>query len=132
MILTQVKKGEFLSIERKWNPGDRITMSFDMPVNVIPGGISYPNDVAIQRGPQILAIDQGLNPEIASLNSVVLPKINNEILDAGAKLPTDWDWKEAYFINMKIKDVPQKVIMVPFSEAGQKNADIAVWIQYQP
>jgi len=120
-------KGSVLSIERKWNAGDKVSITFEMPLKVIPGGISYPNAIAIKRGPQVLAIDQGLNKQIASLNNVVFTT-NSPATDASAGLPADWDWKEAFYLDMKVNNIPEKVVMVPFSEAGQKTANIEVWI----
>jgi DUF1680 family protein len=122
------KKGHLLSINRKWNAEDHINISFDMPLQVIPGGISYPNSVAFKRGPQILAIDQGINPGLDTLNKVVYARVAAGLSDAKTALPADWDWKEAYSMEMKVNNKPQKIIMVPFSEAGQKSANIAVWI----
>jgi len=120
---------QFLSIERKWNAGDKVEITFDMPVQVIPGGISYPNAFAIKRGPQVLAIDQGLNKDMASLGNVVFTKISAPLTDANTALPADWNWKEAFYLDMKVNNILQKVIMVPFSEAGQKNANVEVWIE---
>jgi DUF1680 family protein len=121
------KTGEWLAISRKWKPGDRVSVQFDMPVKVLPGGASYPNSIAIKRGPQVLAIDKGLNPGIDSLGGVKFAN-NNRLADAGLALPGDWDWKEAFYLDAKVNDRPQKVIMVPFAEAGQKTAEVAVWI----
>jgi DUF1680 family protein len=121
------KKGETLGIDRKWSAGDHISITFDMPVQIIPGGKSYPNDVAIKRGPQVLAIDHGLNPQVGSLAKVVFDK-NNDLL-TGADVKTNgWDWKEAFYVDMKVNGKKEKVVMVPFSEAGQTTADIEVWI----
>jgi DUF1680 family protein len=122
------KKGRLLSISRKWNAGEHISISFDMPLQVIPGGVSYPNSVAFKRGPQILAIDQGINHGLTALNEVAYSGNTTGLADAKTTLPADWDWKEAYSIEMKVNNKPQKVIMVPFSEAGQKSANIEVWI----
>lgn len=122
------KKGHLLSINRKWNAGEHISISFDMPLQVIPGGVSYPNSVAFKRGPQILAVDQGLNPGLDTLNNVVYGGSAVSLANAKTMLPPDWGWKEAYSMEMKVNDKPQKVILVPFSEAGQKSANIAVWI----
>ena len=122
------KKGHLLSISRKWNAGEHISISFDMPLQVIHGGISYPNSVAFKRGPQVLAIDQGINPGLAALNKVVYGGSTVSLATAKTMLPPDWDWKEAYSMQMKVNNKPQKIIMVPFSEAGQKSANIAVWI----
>ena len=123
------KKGQLLTIRRKWQPGDHVRITFEMPVEVLPGGISYPNAVAIKRGPQVLAMDKGLNSGIDSLG-VVQVADSRELTDAGAALPADWDWREAFFLDAKVNNVPQKVVMVPFAEAGQKTAGIAVWITH--
>jgi len=98
-----------------------------MPLRVLPGGISYPNAVAFKRGPQVLAIDQSLNVGISSLNEINATK-NGTLIDSNASLPADWGWKEAYGMEMKVNDRSRKIVMVPFSEAGQKSANIAVWI----
>ncbi|ASU35026.1 glycoside hydrolase family 127 protein [Mucilaginibacter xinganensis] len=122
------KKGELLSISRKWKAGDHVAIAFDMPLQIIPGGISYPDAIAFKRGPQVLAIDQGLNPVLATLNQPIV--INEKLLvDKKESLPGNWDWKEAYSIDMRVNNKLQKVTLVPFSEAGQSSANIAVWIK---
>jgi len=49
------KAGEYLKIEREWKNGDTVEIAIDMTVRVVPGGKSYPDSVAIERGPQVLA-----------------------------------------------------------------------------
>jgi uncharacterized protein len=122
------EKGKLLSIERTWRPGDNIEISFKMPVEVIPGGLSYPNDVAIKRGPQVFAIDKLLNQGIDSLANVTCPKNTMVLTDEKAFVPANWGWKEAYSMRMNVNGTPQKVVMVPFSEAGQDASNITVWI----
>ncbi len=48
--------------------------------------------------------------------------------DADAALPADWDWKEAFYLDVQVNHVPQKVVLVPFAEAGQKTDPVEVWI----
>jgi DUF1680 family protein len=121
------KKGQLLTIKRKWKPGDHVAITFDMLVEVLPGGISYPNDIAIKRGPQVLALDKGLNTGIDSVNTVSYAN-NRSLTDATAALPADWGWKEAFYLDARVNDHPQKVVLVPFAEAGQKTAEVAVWL----
>ncbi|CAN5472934.1 glycoside hydrolase family 127 protein [soil metagenome] len=121
------KKGQLLGIERKWKPGDRVAIRFYMPLQVLHGGSSYPNEVAYKRGPQILAVDQGLNLGLPSFNEVLFAGYGNPV-EAIAKLPAAWGWKEAYTVDMKVSGVSKKVILVPFSEAGQQSGNVAVWI----
>ena len=119
--------GGIISVSRKWEKGDIARVTFGMPLQILSGGISYPNQVAFKKGPQIFAIDQGLNSQITSLNEVIYTK-NIDLEASNTTLPADWDWKQAYKLNVKINNVSQNVILVPFSEAGQKGTNIAVWV----
>ncbi len=123
------KKGSLLTIERKWSTGDQISITFGMPAQVIPGGLSYPNAVAIKRGPQVFAVDKGLNPGVDSLSHIKY--VNLDIFtDEQKSLPERWTWKEAYSLPMTVNGKSQKVILVPFAEAGQSASDIEVWIKH--
>lgn len=121
------RKGGMLAVKRRWKAGDRVKINFDMPVEVLPGGLSYPNAIAIKRGPQVLAIDKGLNAGIDSLSGVNFMG-SLRFSDADAALPADWDWKEAFYLDVQVNHVPQKVVLVPFAEAGQKTDPVEVWI----
>jgi len=123
----QGKKGELLTIRRSWNPGDRVEIQFDMPVELLAGGRSYPDAIAIKRGPQVLAIDKGLNPGIGSLKTVNFAN-DTALTNADAALPADWNWKEAFYMDAKVNNHSQKIVLVPFAEAGQQAAELAVWI----
>ena len=122
------KKGELLAIKRKWKAGDHAQITFDMPVEVLSGGISYPGAIALKRGPQVLAVDKGLNGDLADLNNITFAD-NRELTDGDAALPADWDWKEAFYLDAKVNNIPRKVVLVPFAEAGQKTAELEVWIR---
>ncbi|MCR8556417.1 glycoside hydrolase family 127 protein [Mucilaginibacter sp. BJC16-A38] len=124
------KNGQLLSVNRVWKPGDNVVVSFDMPLEVLPGGMSYPNAVAFKRGPQVLAIDQGLNKGLTSLKMVDYVNSTSQLSDTKSALPADWGWKEAYSLQMKVGYKTQSIILVPFSEAGQKSADIEVWVKH--
>jgi DUF1680 family protein len=121
------KNGQLLAVNRKWNPGDKVEITFDMPIQVLPGGVSYPNAIAIKRGPQVMAIDKSLNKEIGAINTVSFSNAK-ELQTANSALPADWDWPEAFSADMKINNIPEKVVLVPFAEAGQKSGDVEVWI----
>jgi DUF1680 family protein len=122
------EKGKFLTIARHWKPGDKITISFKMPLQILPGGLSYPNSIAIKRGPQIFAVDLGLNRAIASINDISYQP-QSALVDEKSVLPADWGWKQAYSLKMNVDGTPKKVTLVPFSEAGQDSSKIAVWIR---
>jgi len=122
--------GTLLRLSRTWKPGDKVEISFKMPVQVIPGGLSYPNAIAIKRGPQVFAIDQMLNPGIDSLAQVVYPTNAGILTNEKASVPANWGWKEAFSVPMNVNGKTQKVVVVPFSEAGQGSSPISVWIKH--
>jgi DUF1680 family protein len=128
-------KNGMLSIRRHWKKGDRVEVKMDIPVEVLPGGPTYPHSVAIKRGPQVLAFDRGLNADVDSAGAVQIADETRaahaavtSLADASAALPADWGWKEAFFLDAKIGDRPRRVVLVPFAEAGQMTGDVAVWI----
>lgn len=43
------KPDELIKISNTWKPVDQIAVTFEIPVNVLPGGKSYPDYVAIKR-----------------------------------------------------------------------------------
>jgi DUF1680 family protein len=121
--------GQLLAIRRSWKPGDRVSITMDIPVDILPGGISYPDAIAIQRGPQVLAVDKGLNPGIDT-TAPIRYAAGTPITDAKASLPADWGWKEAFYIDAKVGNTKKKIVVVPFAEAGQKAGPIEVWIKH--
>lgn len=135
------EKGALLRISRNWKPGDKIVVSFGIPVKILPGGLSYPGKIAFKRGPQVLAVDAALNPgldSLASLRGIVYTgsKISEKgswspvlLPDASDKVPADWGWKQAYAVTCLIHDKPREIVLVPFAEAGQKATPLEVWIR---
>jgi uncharacterized protein len=98
-----------LAIEHKWKDGDVVTIDMDMTVRAIPGGKSYPDAVAIQRGPQVLAAENSLNAEILSL-----PRTVSSVRPMPA--PAAWTGTQVYTVD--------GVTLVPFADA----VSMRVWI----
>lgn len=61
------KPGEYLVIDRTWSTQDRVEIDMDVTVNVEDDGKSYPDSVAIRRGPQYMALESFLNPDVRYL-----------------------------------------------------------------
>ena len=99
-----------------------------MPLQIIPGGLSYPDKIALKRGPQVLAIDRSLNAGTDSIGRISFISNNNVLAGAGNALPAEWAWKQAYSLTLQYENKPRKVVLVPFAEAGQSGSDVAVWI----
>ncbi|MBL0272967.1 MAG: glycoside hydrolase family 127 protein [Chitinophagaceae bacterium] len=121
---------QFVTINKSWKPGEKIMISFDMPVINIAGGKSYPSQMAFQRGPQILALDKSLNTENVNeliSNSKAGIVISSSILKNESKiLPGNWVGKQAYSVDILNKS--EKIVLVPFAEASQTGGDMSVWL----
>lgn len=127
--------GKTVTIERSWNPGDKIKVSFQMPVQILAGGKSYPGMIAFQRGPQVMAVDSSLNSEVLkniSLNrdeKIMIEK--PELKHNAGLLPGQWIGKQAYTVNVENKRTNiknQQLVLVPFADASQTGAAMKVWL----
>jgi len=94
------KPGSMLVIDRKWKSGDVVDIQMDMTVQVLPGGKSYPDAVAIQRGPQVLAAEESMNPQGVAWRLAELKP---------APAPAGWSGKQVYSAGA--------LTLVPFSDA---------------
>jgi hypothetical protein len=109
--------GQYLTIEREWKPGDQVKIKMDMTVRAVPGGSSYPNSVAIFRGPQLLALEQSVNNGLLDLQAAGPRHANVKLSDASAKLPSDWRGAQAYSLDGEIAGKPREITLVPFADA---------------
>ncbi|HEX8546228.1 MAG TPA: beta-L-arabinofuranosidase domain-containing protein, partial [Cytophagaceae bacterium] len=120
--------GNFLSVKRKWKPADVIIINLNIPTQIVSGGSSNPKQIAIKRGPQVLAIDLALNPYLTAISTVSCDTNHLILMDAKDLLPIQWSWKQAYSTELKVNGLVEKIILVPFAEAGQYATEIGVWI----
>ncbi len=124
------KPNEFVTITKTWKSGDQISVKFDMPIQEISGGKSYPNQIAFQRGPQILALDKSLNSEkvfdlLANSKENILIK-NPNAANESKILPKNWIGNQAYSVDLL--NINEKIYLVPFAEASQTEGDMRVWL----
>ncbi|MDP3312098.1 beta-L-arabinofuranosidase domain-containing protein [Lutibacter sp.] len=121
---------EMVTIHRNWKSGDKINVTFDMPIQTISGGKSYPNEIALQRGPQVLAFDSSLNSQninniiLNSKDNIKIGKLNFE--NKSEFLPKIWIGKQVY--SFAILNSKEKIKLVPFAEASQTGGDMRVWL----
>lgn len=124
------KPDSFVTISRDWKKENSITVSFDMPVEILPGGPTYTNRVAFKRGPQVMSLDQSLNPSFdIQTTSFRIPGVV-QFNKAEDKLPAYWQDKQAYSVNLKKVggNEMQPIVLVPFAEASQSAGFSNVWI----
>ncbi|HTB24976.1 MAG TPA: beta-L-arabinofuranosidase domain-containing protein [Puia sp.] len=116
----------YLTIEKLWEPGEKIIIDFDIPVKIIQGGHNYKDFIAFQRGPQILSADSSLNhayPLSISEKQLQNPKI--KLNEDPAALTAGWIGNQAYSFTVSNGS---KLVLVPFADAGQSGSKTQVWI----
>ncbi|WP_338877368.1 beta-L-arabinofuranosidase domain-containing protein (plasmid) [Spirosoma sp. SC4-14] len=121
-------QGEYLNIDKSWDANTTVDISFDLNPQVLDGGGSYPGRIAFKQGPQVLALDQALNPELSDLQAVSLVETTTKPLPATI-LPKGWVGSQVYGVAGKVAGKPVTLKLVPFAEAGQTGGDLAVWLK---
>jgi DUF1680 family protein len=106
--------GKWLTIERAWKDGDQVSVKMDMTVQVVPGGPTYNQSVAIQRGPQVLALEESLNPEVPSLDTAGPASLAPHVRDASSSLGIEWTGIAAYSVDGANG---KPLVLVPFADA---------------
>ena len=120
--------GEYLSLNEEWDKGSMIKVSFDLNMQAIDGGESYPGYVALKMGPQILAIDQTLNSGLIDLDKVTLG-ISKPVPISKALLPEGWIGSQLYSAKANYNGKSIDLKLVPFADAGQTGGEVRVWIK---
>ncbi len=120
--------GQYLNITKIWGKNAKIEITMDLNVQELDGGISYPGFVAIKSGPQILAFDQALNPEISDIANIEIENDNIHLLPK-TELPSFWFGTEVYRLDASCNNKPVVLKLVPFAEAGQTGGQVRVWLK---
>lgn len=120
--------GRYLNIEQLWDRKSTIQITFDLSPQVLNGGKSYPDYVAIKIGAQVLAVDQTFNPELTDLGKITLssPKL---VPLSKSLLPKGWIGSQIYSTKAFYDGKPVNLRLIPFADAGQTDGDISVWIK---
>jgi DUF1680 family protein len=138
----------YLVIERLWRTGDVVELRFDMPLRVVVDVLGNRGRVAVTRGPLVYAIDSAYLPEKTILDDIVL-NVESDPLKSRAypvyhaetnsvhlmfpcliphpQLGTGlWREHERYYDldATNRSNFPYEIEMVPFYEAGNREADV--------
>jgi hypothetical protein len=71
-LVSPVDAGSYATLERKWNKGDKLELSFNLPVRFVPGANETAGKVSLYRGPLLLAYDQAQN----AFDEEAIPVVN--------------------------------------------------------
>ncbi len=61
VAIKEVVPGAYLKIERTWNPGDKVTLEFDLRLRALRGDQHVQFNTSLLRGPVLLTFDQKYN-----------------------------------------------------------------------
>ncbi len=106
-------KGTFLDVTDKWSPGDKVQIYMYMSYQTIPGGSGMPlgqqygNNVAVQRGPQVLATDNSIS---------------------SSTIPANWVGGLLFSVPGIRSNQAIQFNMVPYSDAGQDEENFTVYM----
>lgn len=124
--------GRMLDVAETWQNGTELKISMDLPVSLVAGGTAYPDYVAVRRGPQVLALEKGLNPGAPYLHRVALT--GSAVMPTLAPVaPGDWPGHQVYEMPAAVgvpetatdlRSVQKSVRLVPFADA----VDCRVWL----
>jgi DUF1680 family protein len=109
--------GAYLTIDREWAPGDTVKIDMDLTTRVVPGGPSYPYNVAVARGPQLLALESALNRGLLDMQAAGPRTAQVKLTDARGQLPRNWTGKQAYRMEGVAGGKPTDLLLVPFADA---------------
>ncbi|MGK2864653.1 MAG: beta-L-arabinofuranosidase domain-containing protein [Chitinophagaceae bacterium] len=120
---------ETIAVKRLWKKDDKIEISFTMPAIVLDGGKSYPNQVALQRGPQVLAFDKNING--FDVADITVDANNIQLQPTNYSLPKNWIGDEKFQVKATISNTDKNIILVPYADASQTGGVISTWIKKQ-
>lgn len=113
------KPGQLIAINREWKHGDTVKITMDLPARTISDQLHHPNQIAIQRGPQVLALAGTLNPRIKNLAAVVPDTTSTAGLKLTPfdKIPANWPGDQIYSIDGEYGRKRAQLLVAPFSDA---------------
>jgi DUF1680 family protein len=119
--------GQMLDVVHTWPRSTTLDIRMDMPTRVLPGSPTYADYELVQRGPQVLALDQALNPAVPYLHRVALAEAHDLTAAAATTLPQSRVGRQVYQMDGVVgipDDADQlrlerrPVFLVPFADSG--------------
>lgn len=119
--------GSYLEISRTWAKHEEVTIRMDAPEIRIDGEFySSPSSIAIQKGPQVMALDSKWNT-FSIYSPMIVP---NPLKMQTTPAPGDgWVGKTMLKLNTVSEGASMQSLLVPFSDAGQLMEEFNVWIR---
>jgi DUF1680 family protein len=124
------RPGSYVVIDTVWARRSVVHVTLNMSERLIPGGIGYKDCFAIRRGPQILAVDTELNPDLKSLDELRINPSRIRLTPRSPEHPEGWVGTQ-FFSLAAIREHGRHIplTLVPFADAGQDGGSVKVWLK---
>lgn len=123
--------GEYLVLDRQWGAKTQLTIEMDLKPRILRDAKNYPDCVAIQYGPHVLALDSTVNSECGKLDQITVKpdQLNFKIANGTGLDP--WHGSFVFAVDGRLQIGNEKVTLkfVPFADASQTQGDVRVWIK---
>ena len=122
--------GELLDVSRTWDRSSALEIRMEMSTRAAPGSPSYPDYLMLLRGPQVLALQQSLNPEVPYLHRVGIASgavTTRAVAGAGARQVYEVDGIVGLPAGDRLRVEPHALRLVPFADLS----DGRVWVARQ-
>ena len=126
--VARVTPGQYLELNRRWEPGDRVTLHFDLRLRAVPGDREAAGKVSVYRGPLLLCYDQGNN----SFDENAIPLLDlgrlSEAREVVARLPQETD-SLAPWLLVELPAAGTNVVRVcDYASAGARGTRYRSWL----
>jgi len=121
--------GQLLDVSRTWPRSSTLEVSMDVPTRLLPGSPTYPDYILLQRGPQVLALEQALNPTVPYLHRVALAAGPVRLRPQAP--PAGGGWRQVYAVDGivgmagggdQLRFEQRSVQLVPFADLNNGRA----------
>jgi uncharacterized protein len=113
------KPGQFLTLEREWKKGDTVKITIGMAVTTLKDS-SHPGEIAIQRGPSVLAFTRGNSPAADLSSAAISP--------GTLTLKSEGENEDSFALQGRFEGKEAGLTLVPFAGAKQP---YRIWIKAQ-
>lgn len=91
--------GQMLEVSQVWQGSSTLDIHMDLPSRIGSGAPAYPDYVCVERGPQVLALEQTLNPTVPYLHRTGLRDVSNASVRKSATVPLGWPGGQVYEVD---------------------------------
>jgi DUF1680 family protein len=118
--------GQMLEVSQRWQGANTLDIHMDMPTRMWSQAPTYPDYALLQRGPQVLALEQTLNPTVPYLHRAALIDSSNLSVKKSASVPAGWSGGQLYEVDGmagspgdtdQLRFERQTLRLVPFADA---------------